>query len=145
MAEILGNLIKPDLMFAFALIAIALFVFFAVRVGALPVKGVPFVVATLLAAVGFGVWRERRSRDLHRELKAREKVLREKDKELAELKKQYDLADQEVADAIARRDAEVQALAEEILQIRALRDDELARIRAMTAAERRDYVLNMQF
>ena len=144
MADIFRHFLAPDLLVALVLVGIALFVFFAVRVGALPVKGVPFVVGTLLAAVGFGIWRERRARDLQKILREREAVLRQRDKDLDVLRKKYNVSHREAEEALAKRNAEVLALTEEILRIRNIRDDELARLHGMTPAERRDYVLGLE-
>lgn len=143
MFETLSNILAPDLLFAIVLVGIALFVFFAVRVGALPVKGVPFVVGTLLAAIGIGVWRERRTRDLLKVLEGREAELRKREAQLAILKSDYDLAAQETEAALAKRNAEIVRLMDEIARIRARRDEELERYDAMTPAERRDYVFGI--
>ena len=144
MPDILKMFVQPDLLVALLLVGVAVFVFFAVRVGVLPRKSIPMVVGALLGAIGIGVWRERRARELHKVLKQKEAELRRRDEHLKELKKQYDVSDQEAAAAIAKRNAELQSLTQEIIEIRKVHADEAARIDAMTPDERRDYVLNLK-
>ena len=145
MPDLLRNLLTPDITIALAVVAVAVVVFFAVRIGVLPKKSAPFVAVALLAAIGFSAYRERHARNLHGVLKKKEAELRRKDQELKELKRQYELSDQEAAAAVARRDAETHALAEEILQLRQLHEAEIQRLNQMTPDERRAYVLNLNF
>jgi Skp family chaperone for outer membrane proteins len=145
MLDFLRNLLTPDITIALAVVVVAVAVFFAVRIGVLPKKSAPFVAVALLAAIGFSAYRERHARNLHAVLKKKEEELRRKDKELKELQKQYELSDKEAAAAVARRDAETHALAEQILQLRQLHEAEIKRVNEMTPDERRAFVLNLSF
>ena len=143
MLDILKHFIQPDIAVAMALAAIALFVFFAVRVGALPKKGVPWVVGGLLAAVGIGLWRERRASELQKVIKQKEKELKKRTEHLEVMKKEFELSDEEANAAVARRDAEIQSLTEEVIAIRKHTDEELKNFQEMTPQQRREFVLNM--
>ena len=139
------QVLTPDLTFALLLAGVAVVVFFAVRVGALPRKSAPLVIGGLLGAIGIAVWRERRARDTHKALKQQYEAARRRDDQLKELKKQYELSDQDVSAAIAKRNAEVDSLVQDIVQLRKHHADEAERIAGMTPDQRRDYVLNMKF
>ncbi len=139
--SLFGQLLQPDITFALLLILIAAAVFFAVRIGVLPKKSAPFVAVALLAAAGFSVYRQKHARNLQAILKEKEQELKKRDEVLKEMKKQYQLSDQEAETAVARRNAEIQAITEEIIQNRA--SSELEAVKAMTAQQRRDYVLNL--
>lgn len=143
--DFFGLFVKPDMLIALLLAGTAIVVFFAVRIGLLPKKSVPWVVGAALAAIGIGVLRERRAKELHTRLKEKEAELKQREELLAELKSKYELSDQEAATAVAKRDAEISALADEIIELRRLNEEERRQLEAMTPAERRAHVLNMTF
>jgi uncharacterized protein (DUF342 family) len=127
------------------LVGVAIIVFFAVRIGVLPKKSIPLVIGAALAAIGIGVMRDRRAKDLHKHLKQKEAELKKREALLEELKGKYELSDQEAVAAVAKRDAELSVLAEEIIELRDQNEAERKQLEAMTPAERREYVLNMKF
>jgi hypothetical protein len=143
--DFFGLFAQPDMLIALLLVGVAIVVFFAVRIGVLPRKSIPLVVGAALAAIGIGVLRDRRAKDLHKHLKQKEAELKKREALLEELKGKYELSDQEAAAAVAKRDAELSVLAEEIVDLRGHHEEERKQLEAMTPAERRAHVLNMTF
>jgi hypothetical protein len=145
MSDLFKFFLAPDISIAIVIILVAAGVFFAVRIGVLPKKSAPFVAVALLAAVGFSMYRQKHARNLQAVLKEKEKALREREGKLAELQKQFEVSDKEATVAVAKRDAELQAITEQILEARAEHTAEVEQLRNMTPQERRRAVINFQF
>jgi Skp family chaperone for outer membrane proteins len=139
------QILAPDIAIALVLMLVSAGVFFAVRIGVLPKKGAPFVAVALLAAIGFSMYRQKHAKNLHKVLKEKEKELKKREERLKELKTQFELSDKEATAAVAKRDAEIQAIAEEIIEVRAKHQEEVTEFQKMTPQERREHVLNLQF
>src|SRR5688572_21469464 len=145
MGDLFKLILAPDISIAIVMILVAAGVFFAVRIGVLPKKSAPFVAVALLAAIGFSMYRQKHARNLQAVLKEKEKELKKREAKLNELREQFDVSDKEATAAVAKRDAEIQAITEEIIQVRTEHKEEVEQIRNMTPQQRREHVLNLQF
>jgi hypothetical protein len=141
----ISQILSPDIAIALVLILVSAGVFFAVRIGVLPKKSAPFVAVAVLAAIGFSMYRQKHAKNLHNVLKEKEKELKKREERLKELKTNFELSDKEATTAVAKRDAEIQAITEEIIEVRAQHKEEVETFQNMTPQERREHVLNLQF
>jgi hypothetical protein len=145
MADLFKLILAPDISIAIVMILVAAGVFFAVRIGVLPKKSAPFVAVALLAAFGFSMYRQKHAKNLQAVLREKEKELKKREARLNELREQFDVSDKEATAAVAKRDAEIQAITEEIIQVHTEHKAEVEEIRNMTPQARREHVLNLQF
>ena len=145
MADLFKLILAPDISIAIVMILVAAGVFFAVRIGVLPKKSAPFVAVALLAAFGFSMYRQKHAKNLQAVLKEKEKELKKREARLNELREQFEVSDKEATAAVAKRDAEIQAITEEIIQVHTEHKAEVEEIRNMTPQQRREHVLNLQF
>lgn len=145
MADLFKLILAPDISIAIVMILVAAGVFFAVRIGVLPKKSAPFVAVALLAAFGFSMYRQKHAKNLQAVLKQKEKELKKREARLNELREQFEVSDKEATAAVAKRDAEIQAITEEIIQVHTEHKAEVEEIRNMTPQQRREHVLNLQF
>jgi len=145
MGDLFKLILAPDISIAIVMILVAAGVFFAVRIGVLPKKSAPFVAVALLAAFGFSMYRQKHAKNLQAVLKQKEKELKKREARLNELREQFEVSDKEATAAVAKRDAEIQAITEEIIQVHTEHKAEVEEIRNMTPQQRREHVLNLQF
>jgi len=68
-----------DIYIALILAGAAIAIFLALRIGALPRKSLPWVVASIAGIAGFSIWRMKRAAGLKAELEQQEKQAKAKD------------------------------------------------------------------
>jgi septal ring factor EnvC (AmiA/AmiB activator) len=88
-----------DILIAFGLIIIVIFIFIVYRIGILPKKSLPYVFGALAAVFGISIFRQARLRGLREDLKKKENELQAQEAQLEELKRNYEI-NQEQLDAV---------------------------------------------
>jgi len=89
MRAILGFFTGYDTLIALGLVAIAVVVFVASRVGVLPRKSVPVAVGALLGLLGLSVWQSSRRKALQQEAKQIKDRIAKRDETIARLEGKY--------------------------------------------------------
>lgn len=117
-----------DLILAIGLIAIVLLVLLLVKIGILPKKNIPFVIAALAGIFGFTLWRESRLKKLREELEKRESELKKREEILQKLKEDYQASEKELQKARAELEKHREAYQKAILQLNAANEQEKERI-----------------
>lgn len=107
---------RLDLLVAGGLIAIAAVLYILSRIRLLPKKSLPFVAGALLAVLGIGIWRAKRTDALREELKRKQKELEALKKRADTLRDGSEEAEQELRAAIAEGEREREALMRNILR-----------------------------
>lgn len=124
-----------DLWIAIGLAGTVLLVLALLRVRSLPVKAVPYVVASLLALVGWQVLRGYRADKLQQQIDELKKQIEEKRQELERLKHAAQISDAQYHDARRRLDEQERAYERSVAELRAENARERERIRRMTDDE----------
>lgn len=121
-------MIGTDLIIAIVLIGIVLLTLLISKMGILPKKSLPYVIAALAAIIGISLWRESRMKGLREELEKREKELEEREKRLKDLKEKYKLSEKELEKAVTELEKHKAAYEQEILLLNAKNKEEKERI-----------------
>ena len=127
-----------DLLVAIGLVAIALIVFFLYQIGLLPKKSIPLVVGALLGGLGIVIFRERRQQALKGQLKDVQDRIKQRQKQIDQLKTQYQLTDADVAKQRAQLQEQATALQKEILTLQANNAQERKEIDQLTPDQVRE-------
>ena len=121
-------MIGTDLIIAIVLIGIVLLTLLISKMGILPKKSLPYIIAALAAIIGISLWRQSRMNGLREELEKREKELEEREKRLQNLKEKYQLSEKELGKAITELEKHKSAYKQEILLLNAKNKEEKERI-----------------
>lgn len=120
-----------DIYIALILAGAAIAIFLALRIGALPRKSLPWVVASIAGIAGFSIWRMKRAAGLKAELEQQEKQAKAKDKELATMKKQLGAENIDLQRIEAEKQKNIESLRREE---EALRQEHQTTVTAIAAA-----------
>jgi len=124
-----------DIAIALGLVGIIVVVFLVSRMGILPRKSLPFVVAALAAVFGITLFRRYRTSKLKEDIQRQEEELKNKEKRLQELKGRFNVSDQKLQEMIAELDNQRSASEKQILRIQADNAKEKQRIDRLSGEE----------
>ncbi len=124
-----------DLVIAGAIFLIALVVFFLVHIHALPVKTVPYVIGSLVALVGFEIFKAHRASKLGKQIADQKKELDERRVVLDVMKKDLDISEAQHNEARSKLDEYEAAHVKTIEMLKEKDDAERAKIRDMSTTE----------
>lgn len=131
----IGSLIGIDTYIALGMVGIVVIVFLISRMGILPKKSLPFVIAAL-ALVFFGsILKSRRNNQLMKDLEELKKQIKERQKRLKELEDKYGASEQELNKVKAELDRQISAYEKTILDIKAKGEKEKERIDRLSGEE----------
>jgi hypothetical protein len=117
-----------DLYIVGGLLGVVVIVFLLSRVKLLPKKSLPFVIGGLLGVLGLTVFNRHRQGRLLKELKDREKGLKEREKILDELKNRSEISGQKLNEMKAEFQRQQEAYKKEILLLKAKNKKQKERI-----------------
>src|SRR5262245_5610836 len=93
-----------DLAIAGIILLICVLVFFLVHIHALPVKTVPFVIASLVALAGFEIFKTYRANKLNQQIDDQKKQLDERRAQLERMKNELTISNQQYDEARTKLD-----------------------------------------
>jgi uncharacterized protein YlxW (UPF0749 family) len=120
-----------DLYVALVLAGAGLAIFLVLRIGALPRKSLPWLIAGIAGVAGFSIWRIKRANDLKADLERKEKEAREKDKDLAAMKTQLGAENLDLQRIEAEKQKQLETLRR---QEESLRQDHQTAVTAIAGA-----------
>ncbi len=127
-----------DMVIAFGLIGIIIVVFLISRMGILPKKSLPFLIAALAAVFGIALFKRLRTDKLKDELKKREDELKKKEEKLKELKANYNVSEIKLQEMNADLERHRAAYEKELLDLKAENKKEKDRIDSLSGEELHD-------
>jgi len=133
MRAILGFFTGYDTLIALGLVAIAVVVFVASRVGVLPRKSVPVAVGALLGLLGLSVWQSSRRKALQQEAKQIKDRIAKRDETIARLEGKYREDRTALDRAGAALDQQLAAHERELERLEARNREERAAIERLAA------------
>jgi hypothetical protein len=117
----MNDLFGIDTIIALGLIGIVIIIFIITRIGTLPKKSLPYIIAALAAA--FGIYKIYNligsSKKAMGRIKELEKDIAVREKNIIELKKNLNLSDQKLQELLAELEQHKAAAERELLQMRA--------------------------
>jgi septal ring factor EnvC (AmiA/AmiB activator) len=108
---------STDLIIALGLIGIVIIIFIVYRLGVLPKKSIPFILAAVAAVCGWSWFQNYRLRSLKKELEKREEDLRIQEQRLEELKKNFEITEEQLQTAQHELDQQRSAYKKVMLKI----------------------------
>ncbi len=119
MKALLGLDVGMDLYIAFGLIVIVVIVLLISKMGILPKKSLPYLIAGLLGIFGVSILKRKRIKRLDEDLQRKEKQLKDEEDKLERFKKDYDASEKELQKVKAELQAAREAHEKEILMLMA--------------------------
>jgi Skp family chaperone for outer membrane proteins len=133
MTRLLG--VFPDLTIAVVLLVVAGVVLLVARMGVLPKKSLPFIIAGLLGVFGYALFRKRREQALREDLKRHEQELADLARRASQHQAGVAAAEQQLAGAREALQRQQEATQKEMLRIHATNAQERERLSTLHGAE----------
>lgn len=124
-----------DVYIALGLTGVAISMFFGVRLGVLPKKTLPFILAAVVGAIGISIFRASRVKSLEHDIRRRERALKKRNTKLEQMRRDLNLSEKDYNKAVAIIDKELEAGKKRILLINENRQKERMRISKLIGAE----------
>lgn len=131
-------MIGLDLTIAYVITGFVILLFLVSRMRGLPGKSkrnILFILGAVASMVGVSLFREYRVKSLRKELKAREDILKQKEKNLITLKGKTEVSEQELRQLRAKLEEQRAAYEKHILNIKAKNKAEKERIDKLTGED----------
>ena len=133
MTRLLGAF--PDITIAVVLLVVAVLAVLISRMGVLPKKSLPFIIAGLLGVFGYALFRKRREQALREDLKRREQELADLARRASAHQAGVAAAEAQLAGAREALQRQQEATQKQLLQIHATNAQERERIGNLHGAE----------